>query len=180
MDNPFNLLANIVQPLVDYFHSPIWQRWLLIFKSISAMLCLVLLACIFMVVFRFRYNLAKRMEGMTTSLRAPDLPKKRIVKKWQSILKKLEAGDENSLKLAVIEADKMFDDLLKKIGYPGEDMGQRLKKITSAQLTNIQEIWQAHKLRNRLVHEPDFRLNRAQAERVIEIYQRAMEELEAI
>jgi len=180
MNELLNLLANIAQPILNYFQSPTWQKWLPILKSISVMLSLIFLACIVMAVFRFRYNLARRMEAVTTSLGAPDLPKKKIVKKWQSVLKKLEAEDENSLKLAVIEADKMFDDLLKKIGYRGEDMGERLKQITPAQLTNIQDVWEAHKLRNQIVHQPDFRLNRAQAERAIEIYQRALEELQAI
>ena len=111
---------------------------------------------------------------------APGLPKKKMVKRWESVLANLGREDENSYKLAVIEADKIFDDILKKIGYQGEDMGERLKQLTPAQTANLDEVWQAHKLRNQIVHEPDSKLTRAQAQRAVEIYQRALEDLEAV
>jgi len=59
-------------------------------------------------------------------------------------------------------------------------MGERLKQIIPAQLVNIDELWQAHKIRNRLVHEENFELREHEAKRVIEIYKKALDELEAI
>jgi len=59
-------------------------------------------------------------------------------------------------------------------------MGGRLKQIDSEQLANIDEVWQAHKLRNRLVHETDFKLKEHEAKRVIEIYEKALQDLEAL
>ena len=59
-------------------------------------------------------------------------------------------------------------------------MGERLKQITSAQIANIDAIWQAHKIRNNIVHDPDFRLTRQDAENAVKIYQRALEDLMAL
>ena len=55
-------------------------------------------------------------------------------------------------------------------------MSDRLKQIVPAQLSNISEIWQAHKIRNRIVHEPDFKLARGEAWMCIEIYKKAFQE----
>ena len=101
-------------------------------------------------------------------------------KEWKAVLKKLEAGDESNLKLAVIEADKILDNILKKINYPGDNMGERLKHVTPAQIANIEAVWQAHKIRNNIVHDPDFRLTRADAENAVKIFQRALEDLMAL
>jgi len=140
----------------------------------------LLLALAVILIFQIRKQLRKSLEMIGQSINEPSFPKKAIVRKWETVLAKLAKDDENSYKLAVIEADKIFDDLLKRIGYQGEDMGERLKQLTTAQAANLDEIWQAHKLRNQIVHQPDFRLTRSQAERAVEIYQRALEDLETL
>lgn len=104
------------------------------------------------------------------------LSKRRTVKAWKQILKRFNTGDDSNLKLAIIEADKVLDELLKISGYKGETMSDRLKQIVPAQLSNISEIWQAHKIRNRIVHEPDFKLARGEAWMCIEIYKKAFQE----
>lgn len=110
----------------------------------------------------------------------PSVSQINLEKEWQSIRNRVEKGDEANVKLAVIEADKLFDDLLIKIGYIGKDMGDRLMQITPAQMPNINDIWHAHKTRNNIVHTPNFHLAHAQAREVINIFERALTELEVI
>jgi hypothetical protein len=54
--------------------------------------------------------------------------------------------------LAVINADKLVDEALKKLHYKGKTMGERL---VSAQheISHNDAVWFGHKLRNKLVHE---------------------------
>ena len=163
-----------------YLTSPDWQRTIFSLKIISFIISSLLLIAVVFLIFQIRKQIKKSLEIIAESVAAPGLPKKALTKKWQSILDKLAKDDENGYKLAVIEADKVFDDLLKRIGYQGEDMGERLRQLTPAQTANLDEIWQAHKLRNQIVHEPDFKLTHSQAERAVEIFQRALEDLEAI
>ena len=56
-------------------------------------------------------------------------------------------------------------------------MADRLKKLTPAQLSNIENVWQVHKIRNRIVHEPDYHLAHADAAYAIDIYRVALKEL---
>ncbi len=100
-----------------------------------------------------------------------------IHKKWNKLLEKIKSGDERDLRLAIIEADGLVDVLLKEHGHPGEDMGERLKSIHPSEFGNINELWEAHKIRNRLVHEADFHLDAGEYKRIIGIYHRVLEEL---
>ncbi len=54
--------------------------------------------------------------------------------------------------LAIINADKLLDEALKRRHYKGKTMGERLVSAQKA-LSSNDSVWHAHKLRNRLVHE---------------------------
>jgi hypothetical protein len=60
----------------------------------------------------------------------------------------------DTLKAVVIDTDKLFDYTLKKKGFKGETMGERLKSAKEYFDKDMyNNIWEAHKLRNNLVHE---------------------------
>ncbi len=107
-------------------------------------------------------------------------PKRQLNKSWQKILLRLNKNDEANLRLALIEADNLFDDLLKQIQLPGESMADRLKYLDSSQVSNIDEIWQAHKLRNTIVHNPEYPITRNEIEFGVKAYEKALKELEFI
>ncbi|PIP15955.1 MAG: hypothetical protein CO003_00065 [Candidatus Portnoybacteria bacterium CG_4_8_14_3_um_filter_44_15] len=151
-------------------------------KVVSVVISILFLTTIVFLIAKLRKNIGQSLKtaGETAFASENELPRKEFAKSWQSILSKVESQDENSYKIAVIEADKMLDDVLKRIGCAGADMGERLKQVGPHQLSNIDDIWQAHKARNRIAHEPDFRLTQSQAKRAVEIFQRALEDLQAI
>ena len=107
-------------------------------------------------------------------------PKRHLNKSWQKILIRLKKNDEANLRLALIEADNIFDDLLKQMRLPGESMADRLKYIDSSQVSNIDEIWRAHKLRNVIVHNSDYPITRNEMEFGVGAYEKALKELEFI
>lgn len=97
-------------------------------------------------------------------------------KKWQEI-KVLEKSSAAASRLAVIEADKILDRALKDLGYAGTSMSDRLQQAGSA-LGDVNAVWTAHKLRNRLVHE-ETKLKRPDVRRAISAYQAALQRLGA-
>ena len=79
-----------------------------------------------------------------------------VVKDWQEIEVLLKGDLPSQLKQALILADRSLDCALKDL-VDGQTMGDRLKNAKN--LFNPQsydKIWQAHKLRNSLVHESGF------------------------
>lgn len=155
------------------------RRFFLPLEILAAALSIGLIIVIVYLLFLIRKDIVNSLEMMAESA-SSEKPQKVSDSGWQSVINKLESGSEDSYKQAVIEADKMFDDLLKRNGYQGGDMGERLKQVTSEQLTSIDEVWQAHRMRNRLVHEPDFELKEHEARRMVEIYERAFQDLKAL
>jgi hypothetical protein len=70
-----------------------------------------------------------------------------LTKIWEDI-EKMEP------KMAIIEADKLVDVILKKAGIAGNTMAERLRKVQKlVQRPIYSGMWEAHKLRNHIVHE---------------------------
>ncbi len=120
--------------------------------------------------------LAVKIRELAEAIRQSPTPKKKALKEWGAITARLQRGSESDLKLAIIEADKLLDDTVRRMGFAGETMAERLKKITPAQLSNIENIRSAHKVRNNIVHGPDYRLTRLEAETAIGVYEKALRE----
>ncbi len=75
---------------------------------------------------------------------------------WESIKVLLEQKGPSQLRQALIVADKSLDNALRDL-VMGESMGERLKNAKDLfQWDLYQKIWDAHKLRNNLVHESNF------------------------
>jgi hypothetical protein len=104
----------------------------------------------------------------------------RASKKWKKIIKRLETGTESEIKLAIIEADDLFNEILKRMGYEGETLGEKLKRVKKTILPNLDEVFQVHKIKSDIVYDPSFRLTLEQAKKILGIYERALSNLEAI
>ncbi|HEX9664769.1 MAG TPA: hypothetical protein VGA49_03000, partial [Patescibacteria group bacterium] len=81
-----------------------------------------------------------------------------------------------SYKLAVMEADKLFDHVLKKMYFPGSTLGERLK-AACYKYDKLREIWWAHKVRNQIVHEATYDLNYKTAQGALKTFKKGLEEL---
>ncbi len=101
--------------------------------------------------------------------------------KWERVLNCAESLNENDWRLAILEADIMLDDLLDKLGLPGETMGDKLKAVEPSDFETLDNAWEAHKIRNQIAHEgAAFQLNQHEVRRVIALYQNIFEEFQVI
>jgi|GEM_PF-304508 hypothetical protein len=106
-----------------------------------------------------------------------DISKKQAQESWGRIQEYFYRGGDSDLKVAILEADKLLNDALREAGVMGIQLGDRLKKANAGQIPNLNELWQAHKLRNQIAHEPNFRLKRDLAEKALGIYEEALKNL---
>ena len=100
--------------------------------------------------------------------------------RWQEIKSHVNSFVQAEWKMAIIEGDKFVDDVLKTAGFAGESMGERLMLIKPDQIVNLQYLWDAHKLRNLLVHDANFRLTHQQALFAINAFESVLKELGAL
>jgi hypothetical protein len=93
------------------------------------------------------------------------------------VLTHSSSDNPNDWKLAIIEADIILDETLKKRGYVGSSLGERLRNISPTQLQSLNDAWEAHKIRNRIAHEgADFVLTKRVADETINRYRRVFTE----
>ena len=92
----------------------------------------------------------------------------------------LQRDNESSYAMAIIEGDKILDRALMEMGVQGRTMGDRLKRIGKAKFTQLNAVWHAHKLRNQMAHEHDFKPEYRQAQHAVETYKQALKDLGAI
>ena len=112
--------------------------------------------------------------------KAAPIRKDEFVARWAKIKERMAKMEEAEYKLAIIEADKLFDELLRRMMYKGKDMGERLQQITSEQLSNINAVWESHKARNMLSHDISYHIGYSDAERIVQNYEDALRELEIL
>lgn len=98
-------------------------------------------------------------------------------KRWSELLLRVKTTD--GMILAVVDADKLLDEALRRRGYKGKTMGERLV-AAQRDLSSNDSVWYAHKLRNRLVHEPDVRLRKNEAKNALEGFKQGLKDLGAL
>lgn len=80
------------------------------------------------------------------------LKTEKFQEQWREMQKL--CANKDTWRQAVIDADNMLDEALKKKRFAGKTMGERLTKA-QRMLTNNESVWFGHKLRNKLESEPD-------------------------
>lgn len=87
--------------------------------------------------------------------------------KWEKIIL------NDNYNQAIIDADKLLSFVLKKNGYNGS-VGEQLKKSKS--IKNKNDIWYAHKVRNKIAHELDYEVNDNKIDKILNIYKKAIKQ----
>jgi len=109
--------------------------------------------------------------------RAPKLNQEYFQYQWAELLARVKTPE--GMVLAIVDADKLLDQALKKRHFKGKTMGERL---VAAQrfIGDNDSVWYAHKLRNRLVHEPNVRLKKKEALSALTGFKQGLKDLGAM
>ncbi len=100
-----------------------------------------------------------------------------LAARWQKVSAHLNSENPNDWKQAILEADIMLDEVLNSLGYQGESIGEKLKRVQPGEFKAVQEAWDAHKVRNQIAHEGSaFNLTHHEANQAIQKYRRVFEE----
>ncbi len=113
--------------------------------------------------------------GKTTSV----LDVQKFRTNWMTIEQQLQKGNEASYQLCVLNADKLLDSALRKRGFKGETMGERMKSASKSwQDANV--VWASHKLRNQIAHEAQITITYDQSRRALAGFKQGLKDLGAI
>jgi predicted metal-dependent hydrolase len=118
------------------------------------------------------------MVGAIIVRRRPQtLKTEKFQEKWRD-MQKLCATKE-TWRQAVIDADKLLDEALKKRRFNGKTMGERLTKAQRL-IGDNEAVWFGHKLRNKLESEPDTKLKEKEIKDALIGIRQALKDLGAL
>ena len=149
----------------------------------QSFLYLVLFAGVFAIVFAILIKKGRIFGGTKSKSGARgSLDRSFVAGKWQEIQQLMFQGKPSAYKVAVMEADKLVDYVLKaKVGSDGT-MADRLKrsqKLFSSYL-DYQNLWSAHKTRNLIAHEATHELLFPEVKKTIAYFEKALRDLGAL
>ncbi|MBI4085559.1 MAG: hypothetical protein HY432_03610 [Candidatus Liptonbacteria bacterium] len=110
---------------------------------------------------------------------------------WEAIIMKSKIDSLESRKSAVIQADKLVEDVIRRMGFEKESMATKeatseagmfelLQSLSSEDFKTVDRVWDAHKLRSKIVHEPDFVPSREEVQTALENYASFLKEVGVI
>jgi hypothetical protein len=99
-----------------------------------------------------------------------------LSKRWDSVASHLSSPNPNDWKQAISDADIILGDILTKLGYQGESIGEKLQRAVRGDFKTLDDAWEAHKVRNQIAHEAGFQLTHHEATQTINKYKKVFEE----
>lgn len=169
-----DFLSQFGQSFSGFYNSPFFY----VVKIILGIYIAVLFVNIVLII--ILKGLGANIRMMLKGMEMPAMPKGRIKKRWEKIKKRLETENISQYKAAILEADNIADKLIEKIGYKGKNMAERLEQIRPGQLYKLEELKKAHQIRNQIIHEADFKVDKKTAEEIIGIYEGLLKNLELL
>ncbi len=101
--------------------------------------------------------------------------------RWEKIIEHANSNNVSDWRSAIIEADVMLEELLRKLGYQGESVGDMLKSVDKSDFLTLEDAWGAHKIRNKIAHSGSgFQLNERETKRVVALFERVFKEFGVI
>jgi hypothetical protein len=101
----------------------------------------------------------------------------KLAVRWNKIKEEIASANPNDWRQAILEADIMLEDVLTALGYQGDGIGEKLKRVVTGDMKSLNEAWEAHKVRNQIAHDGSaFPMTQHEANRVIGLYKKVFEE----
>jgi hypothetical protein len=146
---------------------------------IGALITVLLLGLIIYATIRTNQIRAREAQRIKAAI-PKDVPEQHN-ERWEKVKEHVASENPNDWRLAIIEADIMLDELVTRMGYQGQTLGDRLKQATRGDIQSIDAAWEAHKVRNQIAHAgSDYILTQREAQRVIDLYASVFREFKYI
>ena len=131
--------------------------------NVTALIIIVVIAVVILI-----------LVNLGTKETAKGIDKTHFLNEWKDVIQL--AKDKKTQTMSVVHADKLLDEALKCIGYKGDTMAERLVSAKS-KLKKREEVWVAHKMRNKIVHETTYKPSEKQVKNALLAYNKAFKDL---
>lgn len=163
-----------IKDFIYFISSPDLQDMLFPVKIAFVAFSMFFLAAVIYFMFNSSFMHYRFLEDVSEFVSWQSYGLKGILKRWKKIKSKTLSGSESSYKLAIIEANDFLLELLDNGGYSGKNFKEIIEKVDKKMLPNIEQIKEAHEVRNSIVYNQDYKLETEQAKKILNIYEAAI------
>ena len=103
----------------------------------------------------------------------PRMDKTYFIKHWKAI------EEKEDYSIAVLKADSLVDEAMKRARIKGNTTGERLNNSIGF-LKNVNATWSAHKLRNRIAHDHEKSPTASECQKALRQFKKALKDLGAL
>jgi len=101
-------------------------------------------------------------------------------KKWKTVQEHMQSHKPDEWKVAILAADAIAGEILELVELPGENFRERVKNASSQKLEQKEELLYAHSVRNAIIKDHSFLLEKNEAEKIVAVYKEFLDQWEAI
>lgn len=175
----FKEIYNFISPVIDFLRDP--HSWVAI-GTVSNIISIIFLIIIIFSFVRLIEIQIEEKEQLNKEINDTIARRQELEKvsnpRWHYIETLIESPNESDWRVAVMEADTMLEEVLLERGLVGSTVGDLLESARDGGYAKVQDVWDAHVVRNKIAHEgSDFSLSQVEGRKVIRLYQNFFEEL---
>jgi len=177
----FSGLKSIGKAILDFIFSPQLQEKLFPLKILFVLISIGFLVMIIYFLSSTEYLEWKFFRFIKDFLKARLFGRKNVAKKWHKIRDTVEKGrTEEKWKEGVIKAALLFDKILTKMDFQGEELVEKASQLTSQDISNLKELIRVCGTCQDIIKDPDYYLTKDKAEEILNIFEKAMKDLQII
>lgn len=121
----------------------------------------------------------RHIEHIQHSVATADVPHTRL--RWDRVMEEAYSENEQSWRLAILEADIMLSELLDFLGYRGETMADKMRQVEKGDFKSIDLAWEAHRMRNQVAHQSTAQpLSAREVRHVVGLYEQIFREFKFV
>jgi len=98
-------------------------------------------------------------------------------KQWQAIEELLLENYSSSWKLAVVKADALIENLLKQLGFKGNNLEELINSLKLRGYQNLNLLEGAHAVSKEILANRDYSISQKEAQSIVEIYKKFWQEI---
>lgn len=165
----------LIRLLVQFFDSP----WFVSLQITGGVFSFVLLVSTIWFIKTAGYP-QRHLRHLWIAWNAGKVPRDKFVSKWVSIESALKSDDPKNWRRAIIQADKILDEFMTRMGYHGGNIEERLSNVNPRlypeQFPSMIEAYKAHQVRTFIEEDPNYIATREVADKTIGIYRNILKE----
>ncbi len=150
------------------------QRNILLIKILFIVFSVFCAVAIIYLYKKTRYLHLDQLETWDILKHFKDYGASKTQKQWKKIKQNFEKEDSVYWKVALLEAEKLMDEIFVRMGLGPGAMDERLSRASVDEIPNLPDVLKARGLCQDIAKDPDYRLSKENAQSALETFEKAL------